>query len=296
VPKFLLFCILIIGTFGCSQRSLDPLDDADSRRLVRQYGSDQTFDIATWNIERFPLQGRTTVSYLAQLIRDIDIDMIGIQEIGDADFFASLLDSLPGYAGFLSGLPQDNLKLGILYKHNFISVSTPYQIFTDDSYAFPRPPFVTYVEIRDQDRIVFDFTLIVNHLKAFGDEESRDRRRAASEKLKTYIDTNILPSDDADCISLGDYNDQLDNVPSQNVFSNFLSDSLNYRFLTYPLIGEASFIGSQNSLIDHLLISNDSLNEYANGSTEILYLEREFELYTTYISDHRPVLARFPVF
>ena len=71
---------------------------------------------------------------------------------------------------------------------------------------------------------------------------------------------------------------------------------MNYRFLTEPLIGQASYIGSQNSLIDHLMITRDVEDEYVGGATQILYLEQEFDRYTTHVSDHRLVLSQFPVF
>ena len=296
LPKYIVFLLFLSLIFACSKRSLDPVSTDDPNRLVRQYGSDNTFDIATWNVEQFPLQGRTTVAYLAQLIRDMDLDMIGMQEINDRGYFQALLDSLPDYAGFISDYPSDFLKLAVIYKKNMISISTPFQIFTDDWYAFPRPPLVTYVEVRDKDNVVFDFTLIINHFKALSGPENEDRRRDASEKLKIYIDSQILTSADMDCISLGDYNDRIDEPPAQNVFNVFLQDTVNYRFLTTPLLGEASYIGIENSLIDHLIISQASDEEYGGGETKILYLEKEFENYTTHISDHRPVLSKFPVF
>ncbi len=296
MKPYLLTFIIFLTILGCSKRSLDPELNEDSKRIVRQYGSNETFDIATWNIEQFPLNGRTTVSYLAQIIRDMDIDLIGIQEINDKNYFQALLDSLPEYDGYVSNFPSDYLKLGIIYKRDMISISTPYQIFTDDWYAFPRPPLVTYVEVRDKDKVVYDFTLIVNHLKAFGDDESRERRLDACQKLKTYIDSEILNSSDKDCLSLGDYNDKIDNPPAQNVFSVFIEDTVNYRFLTSSLLGESSYIGIDNSLIDHLLMTRESDSEYGVGQTRILYLEKEFDLYTTHISDHRPVLSSFPLF
>lgn len=294
--KSLVICLSLFVSVACLKKSLDPASTNNPKRLVRQYGSDETFDIATWNIEHFPLKDRITVSYLAQLIRDLDIDMIGIQEINDQNYFRSLVDSLPDYVGFISQYPSDYLKLAILYKKDMISISTPYQIYIDDWYTFPRPPLVTHVEVRDNDRVVFDFTLIINHLKAFGDDESRNRRNNACIKLKNFIDSQILTSHDKDCISIGDYNDKLDIPISQNVFKVFLEDSVHYRFLTLPLINEASYIGNFNSLIDHLLITRDCEDEFGEGITEILYLEKEFDMYTSYISDHRPVLSRFPVF
>ena len=297
ILRHLFILILIIFfSFACSRRNSDPVSVTDEQRLVKQYGSGTTFDIATWNLRQFPAQGRTSVSYVAQLIRDTDIDMFGLQEINSSSYFYSLLDSLPEYTGYLSELPADQLKLAIIYKKDMISASTPVQIFTNDWYAFPRPPLVTYVEVHKQDQIVFNFTLIVNHLKAMGDVTDIERRKDACNKLKNYIDTEIITSGDQDCILLGDLNDSIDDPVAQNVFTVFLEDSLNYKFLTGPIVNQASYIGSFNSLIDHLLITENTWQEYQGGETSVLYLEKEFSLYTNYISDHRPVLARFPVF
>jgi len=44
------------------------------------------------------------------------------------------------------------------------------------------------------------------------------------------------------------------------------------------------------------VISHSTQQAYQEGSTEILKLDTEFDAYTTVISDHRPVLSRFPVF
>ena len=292
----LILCGIILFA-GCSKRTTGPELIKPDQRLVSREGTDSTFDIATWNVRDFPLEGRTTVSTLARLIGDLDIDMFGLEEMNDTGAFNSLLDSLDDYNGFISEYPGDMLKLGIIYKKNMVSISTPFQIYTSDSYAFPRPPLITYVEVKNEGKVVFSFSLIVNHLKAYGDPSSVDRRREACIKLKDYIDNQILRSSDPDFIMLGDFNDRLNDPPDQNVFEPFLQDSLaNYLFLTQPLTSQASYIGDYGNVIDHIVISHSVEPAYQGGSTEILKLETEFDAYTTVISDHRPVLSRFPVF
>jgi len=291
----ILFSILLFA--GCSKRTTGPELLKPDHRLVKKEGTDSTFDIATWNVRDFPLDGRTTVSTLARLIRDLDIDMFGLEEMNDVNAFNSLLDSLDGFDGFISEYPEDMLKLGIIYKKDMVSVTTPFQIYTSDWYAFPRPPLITYVEVEKDGNVVFDFSLIVNHLKAYGDPESADRRREACIRLKDYIDDQILSSADPDFIMLGDFNDRLNDPPDQNIFNPFLQDSLaNYLFLTEPLTDQASYIGDYGNVIDHIVISHSTQQAYQEGSTEILKLDTEFDAYTTVISDHRPVLSRFPVF
>jgi len=295
--KYFLLIFLIFATtaFHCSKRTVDPEDPFSEIRIVKKYGSSISFDIVTWNIEQFPMNGTKTISTLAQLIKDIDVDLIAVQEINNENAFINLLDSLDGFNGYVSALPNDILKLGIIYKTDIVSISSPVQIFTSDGYAFPRPPVVTFVEVKENGMNVFDFHLIILHLKAFGDQDSENRRRDACEKLKDYIDTQLISGLEKDVIVLGDMNDEIDDPPANNVFQVFLDDATEYQFLTMPLIGQASYPGF-NSLIDHILISSDALPEYSGGSTQILNLDFEFSEYSTLISDHRPVLAKFYVF
>ena len=299
LQQIIIFLILFSNLLylGCNQRSIDPDDsniNDDANRLVQSYGSETTFDIATWNIEHFPIKGPTTISYVAQLIKDMDIDLLGLQEMDEATSFYRLLDSLPDYNGIVSDYPNDYLKLGIIYKKDIISISNVTQIFTNDWYAFPRPPFMAYVEVKNENNIIFDFTLFVLHLKAMGGLENEARRKDACEKLYAYINDNILISADKDVIILGDLNDEIDDPLESNVFQVFLNDSTNYEFLTSTLIGQASY-PSYPSLIDHILITNDALSEYGNGNTKILDLDYQFSNYSTHVSDHRPVLSQFPV-
>jgi len=263
---------------------------------VSRYGSEKSFDIATWNIEHFPKNNHHTISNLSCIIRDIDIDLIAVQEIDRSSSFRSLLDSLDGYQGYVSVLPDYGQKLGIIYKSDIISLSNPDQIFIDDNWAFPRPPLLTYVRVKEKNKTVFDFILIILHLKAFVDEESEARRRNACEKLKSYIDTYLLTGAEKDVIILGDFNDELDDPPSDNIFGIFLKDSLNYKFLTFSLTDKPTYIGQNESSIDHLLITRRGKDEFNAGLTQVLRIDEEFSDYFYTISDHRPVLTQFFIF
>jgi len=301
VQKLFLITILMISLFlspGCEVEPILEETHYNSINTIRisQYGSTESFDIATWNIEHFPKTEDYTIPYLSRIIRDIDIDLIAVQEIEERSSFLQLIDSLDGYHGYVSQLPGYGQRLGIIYKSDIISISVPEQIFTDDEWAFPRPPLITYVTVEKENNRVFDFILIVCHLKAFMDEESKERRREACEKLKNYTDTYLLTSIEKDILILGDFNDELDDPSEDNVFQVFLDDTLNYEFLTLPIAEEPTYIGGFKSSIDHLLITNDSRYEYAGGLTRVLKIDKEFSKYSDYISDHRPVLARFFIF
>jgi hypothetical protein len=111
------------------------------------------------------------------------------------------------------------------------------------------------------------------------------------------MDSQIGASDEKDFIVAGDWNDELDDPPEQNAFGAFI-DNPDYEFLTWPLVGDSQSASypSSGRLIDHILISEDALDEYYEGSVSTLRLDDELANYRSQVSDHRPVMAKFPVF
>lgn len=70
--------------------------------LVNPRGSGETHDIATWNLENFPLNENLTVNYLTLLINDLDLDLICVQEIQSVDDFQQLVSNLRGWDGIIT--------------------------------------------------------------------------------------------------------------------------------------------------------------------------------------------------
>jgi len=297
-----LTLLIITGILflSCNQRITGDENNDDNlqeQTLVAKVGSDQTFEIATWNIENYPQAGETTVSLVKSIIEDLDVDMLGVEEITSVSSFERMLADMPGWKGVLSSDTYYNgsyQKTGIIYKSSFISIRNVKNIFTDDEYAFPRPPLAAYVEVKDVQGIKFDFNLIVLHLKAKSGESNEARRDSACVKLKAYIDQEIQSGADPDFIVLGDWNDQLSDPDSQNVFQVFLDDTTDYTFLTANLSKQYSYIHNvYKSLIDHILITADARQEYNAGSTKVLYLDDAISNFRETVSDHRPVVAVF---
>jgi len=296
--------VLFLILLTCNDRITDPRienNEPDSI-LVNAYGIEDRFEIATWNLLNYPTAGNTTIDKLAVLIDNLDIDMIAVQEVGSISAFDSLLSKLPGWNGRLSPdvySPGNYQKTGIIYKSGFISVSKNISLTINDttengSWAFPRPPLSAFVQVKDKNRTIYEFNLIVLHMKAYGDPESEARRALACELLHNYINAEISGGSDPDFIILGDWNDELDDPESSNVFLPFLNDSSNYLFLTNQIVDEVSYISSSfQSMIDHILITKDSFEEFGTGEISVLYLDEEYQSYTQYISDHRPVMAVF---
>jgi len=290
---------------GCNQRINNPEETIvpDSQRInIPSFGSDLSFEVVSWNIQNYPKLGDQTISNVVEIITDLDADIYGMQEMEDTVSFRRLLDSIPDYGGLFSSDVYSSgnyQKTAVIYKKDLVQISNVEMLFTGDSYRFPRPPLKVYVTAFHHQK-TFDFTLIVLHLKALGGSGNEARRRSACEKLKNYLDVEIANSVDKDFMVIGDWNDELNDPFPDNVFQVFLDNPQDYTFLTEDLasdpVNNATYIGGYQSVIDHILISEDVREEYTAGSTEVLKIDLFFSAYLSEVSDHRPVGSIFKVF
>lgn len=69
---------------------------------ITKIGSDSTFEIGTWNILFFPVNGNTTITTVKEIIKGMDLDLIAVQEISDTNSFTNMLNDLPEWNGFFS--------------------------------------------------------------------------------------------------------------------------------------------------------------------------------------------------
>ncbi len=291
---------------SCNKRVVNPPDETlpDSSRIqVPRFGGDDSLEIAAWNIEWFPKRGTTTVNDVAEIMRDLDIDLYAMEEIADTSAFRKLLNELDDYDGYYSSDIYsfgEYQKTAIVYRKGFIQVSEVKNIFENDGYAFPRPPLQAYI-VAQRNGKRFDFHFIVVHLKASGGSENEARRRAACQKLESYIRSRIAAGDDPDWIVAGDWNDELTDSEDHNVFKVFLDYPQDYTFLTWGIaqnpVENATYIGgSYRSVIDHILVTAHVLPFYNSGITTVLKIDQYFPAYVAEVSDHRPVAAIFPIF
>ncbi len=295
-PIFKIFPLIsLIFLFSCNER-ITTGDDGGFTPVITPVGDSTSFEMATWNLAFFPQQGMATINATKDIIRGLGVDMYGVEEIADIDAFNQLVDSLDGWKGILSDDTYSDgsyQKTGLLYNARFITVSGAHSIFTNDSYAFPRPPLQAYVEVKDAEGLKYNFNAIVLHLKARGGADNEARRKAACDKLEAYIREQIANGADADFVVLGDWNDQVSDPQDTNVFNAFLSKTDQYRFLTQGLT-ESSYISTTYaSLIDHIMITSDSEGEYDGGVTEVRYLDNDIPNFRSVVSDHRPVISYF---
>jgi len=303
MQRFVIFVFVLI-TLSC-QEEINPLvkpitnnpgggnggNNPDETPVSGKYASclsvlsDTTIDIVTWNIEQFPKEGTSTINLLKEMMSVMDADIIAVQEINSQSNFNSLVSQLPGYAGKL--FIEGSLGVGYIYKTEEItSLDNLTLLFSDDSYAFPRPAVLTTAtHVSGQ-----ELKLINIHLKCCDDGNSIDRRLQASVKLKNYIDQNLS---NASVIVLGDYNEDLTQPEGNNVLTNFINDAADYRFADLDIAeGSSSFWSypSWPSHLDHILITNELFDQvYVTKTVRFSFCEGS---YFDNVSDHYPVMLR----
>ena len=282
-----LFFLLISSVSNCQIEDLS-------------FGTPETFDIMTWNIEQFPKNGQTTVNYVSDIIQNLEMDIIAIQEVDNINYFDQMVAGLSLYEGYLES--EWFAGLAYIYNSEVIQINDLYEIYTTSQYwsAFPRSPMVMDLNYYDH-RII----IINNHYKCCGDGifnsgdsgDEETRRYQANLLLKAYIDENFS---DENVILLGDLNDDISETAQNNVFQMFIEDAGNYLFADYEIAtGTSANWSFPNwpSHLDHVLITNELFSEFENEESEVKTIKIDDYLsgwseYDQNISDHRPVALK----
>jgi len=290
--KMILVALLTATGLSLFSQNLDGLT----------FGTDSTLEVMTWNIERFPKNGQTTLIYVTEIIEDLDVDVVALQEIDSKVSFEYLVDGLDGWEGFYAD--AEFAPLAYIYKPDVIEVISTFQIFTNLSREFPRPPFI--MELMYGGEL---FIIINNHFKCCGDGdlESGDawdeetRRLHASNLLEGYIISNYP---DEKVIMLGDLNDLITDNADNNVFRAFTDRPDDYAFTDID-IAEGDYTGwsfpNWPSHLDHILVTNELFEGFENHSSDIQtikideFLDGGFDEYDDNVSDHRPVAIKIDI-
>ena len=281
-----LFYIIMFLLIGCTE------DNNSSNDIDFSFGSMDSFDIVTWNLEFFPKHDET-IDYVSDFILNLNLDVIALQEISNQTAFNNLVNSLGlQWVGYRSD-DSSYQELSYLINTDHIELNTnPYTILDDYEHYFAyRAPYVLEVHFQGT-----DFIIINVHFKCCGDgileEDYYDeeyRRKKASYYLKNYIDIYFS---NQNVIVLGDLNDDIAESTINNVFLDFIDDSQNYYFSDMHIAEGPSSnwsFPSWPSHLDHILITNELF--WSDAVTLRLddYMLGGWGKYDDYISDHRPV-------
>ncbi len=283
----LVICLGIFSSCG-TNTNLNPQIPDNS--IV--FGTDGTFDIATWNLKEFPLKGNVTLEHLARLIPMLQLEVIALQEINSHADMLTLASLIPNYDTYIYEATS-SYRLAYIYDTRSVIVHDVYTIFMGQPTPFPRPPYVMHLSWRGEELYVIN-----NHLKALGGEANEARRRLAVELLDQYIVEN-LPEERV--IVLGDMNDEIQEDPETNIFMPFLNKPDEYLFTTMSMAENITYANasypSWPSMIDHILITNELFEAFdASGAySRTIQIENamgSWQNYDTNVSDHRPVGLR----
>jgi len=286
---------------------------ADWREVeVPEYrGAADFADIGFWNIEHFNDSiSNERVERVAEVLGHLSLDVLALSEVqrGALDRLVESLQAL----GFAYDYKYLNVRgrqdLAVLFDSRTSEVTLAQDIMNrhreawaaetaSGRSAFPRRPLIARVAVRPRgldadeasDRNV-EFIMISTHLKAFGDAESRARRRLAAKILAEVI-SDIRETEKLPVVLGGDMNETL----STDVLSA-LTDSPDLLTLTSDDADDnaLSYIGTRHrSLIDHIIVSNDvRMSPISGDDAAIVRLDRSVRDFTEDISDHVPLVIR----
>ena len=296
----LLGCCAVVESEDSQNPPAPPPASTTTEGFNLHFGTEDHFEVVTWNIETFPKHERT-VEFAARCILGLRPDILAIQEVWSEEALHQLADRLPGYG---LSIPPDLATTGLAYLYRRETVSlleAPSRIFIEDNYDFSyRPPFVLKIRFGD-----LDLTLVNLHLKCCGDGligtdywDEELRREKSVLALKEHIEENW--SEEA-VIVLGDWNDSLTDPVPHNVFRAFTEDPTHYQFADRDIAEGPSSNWSfpyYPSHLDHILITNELFDafESSESQAQTLRLESLFpgglDEYWSYLSDHRPTGMR----
>ena len=260
------------------------------------FGTNTTLDVISWNIEWFP-KNNTTAGKVQEVFTNLEADLYALQEIEDTTLLKQVVSNIPGYDCYFRSSYYGGL--AYVYNTNTIQVNSQYEIFTSQSYwnAFPRSP-----QVIDCDFMGINFIIINNHFKCCGDgilntnnsNDEENRRLQAVSFLKQFIDNNFP---NKRVILLGDLNDDLTDNNINNVFQNFIIDSVNYLFADMQIAQGDNIDWSYPtwpSHLDHILITNELFADFQNPNSLVSVIRVDdymgsWSNYENNVSDHRPI-------
>jgi endonuclease/exonuclease/phosphatase family metal-dependent hydrolase/S1-C subfamily serine protease len=267
-------------------------------------GTGDFIDAGFWNIEHFNGDVSTQrVGRVADVLAQLSMDVMGLVEV-EKPALERLVRALRdrGSAAEFRVLDTPGRQdLAILFDSETATV----ELATDINQrhgtalaartraglkAFPREPLFARCQVRLGNVQFTEFMMIVVHFKAFGDAQSRARRRLAAKLLAQIID-DVREQTRLPVVLGGDFNESLNTevlgalTGSPDLFAMTSDDALT---------NAATFVGGSHlSLIDHIIVSKDVRpGDIMGDDAAIVRLDKDVSNFTRDISDHVPIVFR----
>ena len=283
-------------------------DDVSAALRMPSEDRPDSVDVGSWNVEWFgaadkgPLDDATQLLNVKNVIKQTNLDLVGLEEVVAEDSFKQLMAGLPAYDGVLVTDPRvpngtgfyspNEQKVALLFKKRF-TLESAKLIVTEQSYAFAgRPPMEVHLSFSEAGA-PRTLVVIVAHFKAMANLDGYTRRITAANALKQYLDATYPTRW---VLAVGDFNDDIDSSTYQHKpspFAPFVTDP-NYRFTTDALSAAGtSTTATFSSTIDHHLATNELAAKFVPGSAKVLRPEAWVADYVLKTTDHYPVVTRY---
>lgn len=279
------------------------VDDPREVEVPTFTGTADFADVGFWNIEQFNGDvAQDRVRRVADVLGTLSMDVMGLVEVQrrSVERLVEEMRRRGDAAAFVFHDTTGGLDHAVLFDRDTTTVEIDHDVAARHAVrlaartatgkpAFPRTPLFARCEVDDGNRPPLAFMLIVVHLKAFGDVESRARRRLAAEVLGEVIAD--IRSDGTPVVLGGDFNESVNNQVLQG-----LLDTPDLFALTSDDEDRnaAIFIGgARRSAIDHIVISDDvRTGDIMGDDAAIVRLDRRIRDFADGVSDHVPVVMR----
>ncbi|OGU12049.1 MAG: hypothetical protein A2475_11875 [Ignavibacteria bacterium RIFOXYC2_FULL_35_21] len=259
-----------------------------------------TISIATFNIswlgdgidDELP-RTDADLQRIADIISQLNPDIMGLQEIENDAAINKLLKYLPDYESFI-GTNGGNQNPCVIYKKGIeVSEESEYTPLIVEPYK-TRPGLIAKVRKGN-----FDFIMLVVHLKSTSrydstaelEQYSRKLRKQQSGIISFWADSILSLKTEKDIIILGDFNDYPNRVTNPTLTS--IAENPHLNFITHDL--KSCKFPILNG-IDHIIASDDASKRYVLGSLRLYdFFSSMSESEIEKVSDHCPVLVQFEV-
>ncbi len=279
--------------------------------------------LVSYNIRNFDYDERqhipTNKNALYTIIKGLDADLIGVQEIVNAPEFVRFIQQyFPQYGVALTTCGgQNNQKLGFIYNKNKLKITAFSQDLrlasSDPSQQGvcnmgSRPAAIAYFyNMADK----YYFSAIAVHLKSGGQDRSIAKRQYQM-KILSQIVSDIRTAGINDFVIMGDFN-TTEYIFKGNIYNTFRRTIMNMQLRDLSeYVNCTAYWPGQNmndntfepSALDHILVSNRILNGYdpsrrvvANGHCATVQCRKatpqQLGLLFNEVSDHCPLSADF---
>lgn len=283
MKKLITFALFALLLLGCGKQNL--IEGPDKEIVIGTFNIKWLGDGIDDNVER------TAVEYkrIAQIIKESQADVLGLQEIENPAALEKVMLYLPEY-DYKLGDDGWLLNLGVIYKKDVTITEFGEYLPIIVKKNRTRPGFYCTAKKGN-----FDWKMMVVHFKSTSRWDSTDQMRQESYRLRKlqaaalniWVDSVLTNTNEDDIILVGDFND---NPSKRGKNLQILIDN-GIEFLSKDLTSCKNIMWTS---IDHVAVTKGALKRYKNGSiTTHNFYKALTELEAEKVSDHCPVLATF---